>query len=166
MAIYAYTRKDKYTSYIAEALCLALLLFAFFLSGQSGRLIGAAVLLPLAVLISVLLKKRRIPSYLKGQVSLIMTISAVLFVMLYYLTAIRFGIAKAPVSLSYRSVFTHIIPIAVIVSCSEIIRGVLIAREKKLDSVAAYFICLISELLTVTNLKAVTTFSRFASLSK
>jgi len=80
---------DKRVIHIFSASVLAVLLLALVLPlGESGRIVAAVLLLPAAVLIPLFIKKRSILSINKGQVLLVMTVVALVWVMIYYLTGL------------------------------------------------------------------------------
>ena len=66
---------------------------------ESGRIIAAILLLPAAAIISILIKKREIPSIHKRQVLLVTTAIALVCVMIYFLSGIKFGFYKNPYGL-------------------------------------------------------------------
>ena len=68
--------------------------------GESGRIVAAFLLLPAAVLIPIFIKKKNILSINKNQVLLILTVIALLYVMAYYLTGLKFGFYKNPYGLN------------------------------------------------------------------
>ena len=156
---------DKKVLHILSIVSLCTLLLVFFLPlGNSGRIVAAVCLLPIAILLPLFIKKRSILSINKNQVLLILTVTALVVVMLYYLTGLKFGFYKNPYSLSVRNFLQYVLPIAAIIVSTEIIRYVLMAQNSKFAKIACYFICLIADLLIVSNIPAVTTFSRFMEL--
>jgi hypothetical protein len=95
----------------------AVLLLAFVLPlGESGRIVAAFLLLPAAVLIPFLIKKRSILSINKNQVLLILTVIALLYVMACYLTVFEFGFYKNPYQLSFGNFFKFFLPIAAVIT--------------------------------------------------
>lgn len=141
---------------------LVLLLLDFFVLPMSGRAAAAMILLPAAVIIFFLSKKRSIPSLNSKMVLLIMVVIGLLYVTLYYLTGIVYGLYYAPVRLSFRSFFEYILPITVIIASSEVVRTVLLARDKREFNVLAYLICFVSEILIDSNLEGIRTFNQFS----
>ena len=108
---------DKKIIRIFSASTLFVLLLALFLPlGESGRIIAAILLPPLAVLSFIFIKKRNIPSINRNQVLLIVIAAALLCVMAYYLTGLEFGFFKNPYRLSIgTNFFKFFLPISVIV---------------------------------------------------
>ena len=155
---------DKKTTYIFSFCLLALLLLSFFFPFGNGRIACAALVLPAAVIASVFIKKRRILSIRKSTVLLIMSVMGLLYITLYYLTGIVYGLYYALVRLSVSSFFNYILPISIIIVASEIIRSVLLAQDRRVVSVCAYLICFLGEVLIVASIDNIKTFNQFADI--
>jgi signal peptidase len=156
---------DKNTIRLSSATVLAALLLALFLPiGESGRIVAAVLLIPAAVLIPMLIKKRNILSIHKNQVLLIVTVIALLYVMVYYLTGLHFGFYKNPYKLSFNVFLKYILPISAIIAATEIIRGVLMAQTGRLARALCYLSCVAADVLIVSNVPSVTSFNRFMDM--
>ena len=144
---------DKKTNRIASATLLAALLLAFILPiGESGRIVAAILLLSAAITIPIFIKKRDILSINKHQVLIIMTVVALLYVMIYYVSGIEFGFFKNPYRLSLNNFWRFFLPIAVVIVCTEIVRCVLVAQKDKLTVVFCYFSCVVADMLICSNI--------------
>ena len=155
---------DKRT-HIASFSVLTVLLIALILpQWESGRIIAAILLLPAAVLLPLFIKKRNILSINKNQVLLIMTVIALVYVMLYYLTGLRFGFYKNPYRLTGSNFLKFFLPITLIILSTEVIRYVLMAQRGKLAWTICYLSCLIADMLICTTIPEVTSFNRFMDL--
>ncbi len=144
---------------------LAVLLVILFVPlGESARIVTAAFLLPMAVIIPNLIKKRSILSINKNQVLLILTVSALVCVMIYYLTGFAFGFYKNPYGLSVNNLFMFTLPIAVVIICTEIVRSVFVAQGDKLSTWICYLFCTITDMLIVSNIPAISSFNGFMDL--
>lgn len=157
---------DKKTRRICAAAVFAALLTVFLLPiGDSGRIAGAIVLLPAAVLIPILVKKRSIHSINSRQVLIVVTLIAITVILVYYLLGIKFGFYRNPYGLtSTKNFFKFFLPILAIIVCTELIRAVFIAQGDKFTTVFSYLFCVIAEMLIVSNLPTVTSFNRFIEL--
>ena len=156
---------DKRTVHILSASVLAVLLLAFLLPiGESGRIVAAILLLPAAVLVTLFIKKRNILSINKDQVILIFALTGLVFVMIYYLTGLKFGFIKNPYRLSAVNFFKYVLPIAAIIVFTEMIRFVMVAQKSRLAQVMCYFSCVVAEMLICSNIYEVTSFNRFMDL--
>ena len=156
---------DKRTLHIFSFAILAVLLLVFILPiGDSGRIAAAVLLLPLAALMPLFVKKRSILSISKEQVLLIMAVIALLYVMLYYVSGIHFGFYKNPYRLTLPNFFKFFLPIAAIILFTEIIRHVSVAQNDKLSFVLSWLACVVADMLINSNIPAVTSFNRFMDL--
>ena len=153
---------DRKIIHISSASVFAVLLFALVLPhGESGRIVAAILLLPAAVLIPVFIKKRRILSPNKDMVLLIMTVIALVYVMLYYLTGLHFGFYINPYRFSVFSFFRYILPISAVIVFGEIVRYVLMAQDSTRARVLCYWSCVLADLLLGSTLESITAFHHF-----
>ena len=152
--------KDKKTLYALSVALLAILLLVLFVKDYS-KLLSAIIMIISAVLICFFIKKRTTLSMYKGQVTLIVTISALLYVMILYLMSIRIGYVNSLASLSPTILFRHTIPIIALIITAEIIRRALCAQEDKIAKVICYLICVITE---ITALNTTVSFGSFNSV--
>lgn len=137
---------DKRIVHIVSFSAVAALFVSFFF-GDGGR-IAAAILMALIALVTVLfIRKRSIPSFLYSEVVMIMGVVAAVWVMLYYLTGLKFGFAKANYGTAAEVIFRYVLPISVIIVASELIRAVLRAQESRLVDVLSYLSCVVAEVL-------------------
>ena len=156
---------DKRIIRISSVSVLAVLLIVLLVPlGESGRIVAAFLLLPAAVLIPIFIKKRNILSINKNQVLLILTVIALLYVMACYLTGLKFGFYKNPYGLNLNNFFRFFLPIAAIITFSEVIRYVLMAQNDRLASVFCYLSCVIADMLICSNLPSITSMARFMDL--
>ena len=156
---------DKKVVHIFSISVFAVLLIALFLPlKESGRIIAALLLLPAAVIIPLFIKKRNIPSINKKQVLMIVIVCALVYVMIYYLTGLKFGFYKNPYRITVENFFRFFLPIAVIIVSTEIIRWVMMAQKSKAAHALCYLSFVIAEMLVCSNLPAVTSFNRFMDL--
>ena len=156
---------DRKVNRIASASLFAALLIALLLPiGESGRIVAAILLLPAAILIPYFIKKRPILSINKNQVLLILTVIALLYLMAFYLSGIKFGYYKNPYMFVGSNIWRFFLPIATIIVCTEIVRYVLMAQKDFLTRVLCYFSCLIADMLIVSNIPSVNSFNHFMDL--
>lgn len=156
---------DKRIIRISSASIFAVLLFALIVPlGESGRIIAAFLLIPAAVLIPLFVKKRSILSINKNQILLIMLVIALIYLMIYYLTGLRFGFYRNPYRLSLSIFLKFVLPIATIITATEVIRFVFVAQNDKAANALCYLSCVIAEMLVCSNIPSVTSFARFMDL--
>lgn len=157
---------DRKVNRIASASLFAALLLALLLPiGESGRIFAAILLLPAAIIIPYFIKKRPILSINKNQVLLILTVIALLYVMLFYLSGMEFGYYQNPYRFtSGNNFWRFFLPIAVIIVCTERVRYVLMAQKEFLTRALCYVSCVIADMLIVSNIPSVRTFNQFMDL--
>ena len=157
---------DKKIIHIFSASILFVLLLVLFLPlGVSGRIVAAILLPPAAVLAFLFIKKRNIPSINKNQVLLIVIAAASLYVMAYYLTGLNFGFIQNPYRFTIgTNFFKFLLPIAVIIVSTEVIRYVMMAQNDRPTSMMCYLSCVVAEMLICSNLPSITSFNRFVDL--
>ena len=123
---------DRRVILISSASVLAVLLLALILPlGESGRIVAAVLLIPFAVFVPLFIKKRSILSINKDQVLIIMSVVALVYVMAYYLTGLKFGFYKNPYRLTGSNFLKFFLPIAAIIVLTEIIRFVMMAQRSR-----------------------------------
>ncbi len=152
---------DKKRLYIISGVLLAALLFALFAPAGSGRILAAILLLPGAAVCWFGLKKRAILSIYSKTVLLLISVMGLLYVVLYYMSALAFGFTKTGYGFRASVIFSLVLPTAAIIAGSEIVRHVLCVQHGKAGKVFAYLICLAGDVLIAGNLASITTFAAF-----
>ena len=152
---------DKKKIYIISIAIFVALLVALFIPFGTGRIVGAIVLIPATIIASMFIKKRNTLSINTNQIIMIMTVMGIVYVTLYYLSALHFGFTKTGYGLKVDIIFRLTIPIAIIIVSTEIVRYVLQAQKNKIVSVFAYLICLVSDVLICSNIADITNISTF-----
>ena len=137
---------DKRIVHIVSFSAIAALLISF-LFGDGGRIAAAILMACICAVTLIFIKKRSIPSFLYSEIIMVMGVIAAVWVMLYYLTGLEFGFAKANYGTPMDVIFQYILPISVIIVSSELVRCVLRAQESKLVDVLAYLSCVVAEVL-------------------
>lgn len=150
--------------YIIVYSVLAALLLVFFAPGGSARAISALLLLLAAAAVWLLLKKRPLLSIYSGQVLLIVAVVGLLYITLYYLSALHFGFVNTGYGFKLDILVRLTLPIAAIIFSTEILRYVLRAQENKVVDVIAYFICLLADILSQYSFAEINDFSRFMDI--
>jgi len=152
---------DRKVLYIISLSSFALLLTLFFLPAGSGRVLAALLMLPLAVISLVFIKKRSIFSFNKRQVLLLMSVIGVLYVVLYYLTGFYFGFYRTGYYPNAYYIFHFILPIATVIVCSELIRGVALAQNSKFCSAVCYLTCVLAEVMICSGFNGIVSYAHF-----
>lgn len=132
---------DRKIGYLAALIALAASLFVIFIPSEYVLWSASLVFVILAALACAIIKKRSIHSYNKRQVLLIVSVTAVLYLTLYYLSGLKFGFVKSSVeAISPNSLIKIILPLILITVFSEILRSVLLAENTKLTTFISYII--------------------------
>lgn len=152
---------DRKKLYIISSSILVALLLTLFAPMGSGRIIAAFLLLPSAVLMPLFIKKRTALSINSHQVWLIVSVIGLLYFVFYYVSAVYFGLTKTGYGLKTDIILEFIIPIAVIIVCTEIVRYVLCAQKDKWATAFAYLIALCADVLICATIPAVTNMATF-----
>lgn len=153
--------RDVKVIYTSSVAIVAALLLALFLPGNSVRAVTALLLAASAVVVFRLIKKRAILSINKREVLGLMAVIGVLYIVLYYLSGIKFGFYKSLTPLSVTNFFKYILPISIIIIAVEIIRSILLMQNRGFVAVLAYVAGVLSEMLVFSSLSYIVTFSRF-----
>lgn len=149
---------------VLSAIICVLLLGSLFIPAEQNGIVGACLLVPMALVVFFTVKKRRIPSINKYQVLLIVGVCGMLYIMLYYFLGLYFGMARRSQSMTWGSFFSGILPIALSIIASEIIRVVLLAQKSRFASVMSFIICLTTDILLAGGLVNVNSFNDFMDL--
>lgn len=152
---------DKKKLYIFSGLLLAALLMAFFAPAGSGRMIAAILLLPGAAISWFTFKKRPILSIYSKTVLMLVSVTGLLYVVIYYLSALFVGFTRTGYGIRPEILAKFILPVAAIIAGSELLRFCLCAQHGRAGKVFAYFICLLADVMIRANLSGISTFSRF-----
>jgi signal peptidase len=152
---------DRKKLYIISSATLAVLLLTLFAPMGSGRIIAAILLLPIAILTMVIIKKRTALSLYNKQVLLLVSVIGLLYLVFYYVSGLYFGFTKTGYGFKADIIFGLVIPIGVIIVCNELIRHVLCVQGERLGKVFAYFISLTADVVICATIPAITNMATF-----
>jgi len=166
-----------------ELSLVLILFFALFAQNIFTRSVVSMIMLIYAVIVCKLLKKRKIDSIYKNQITILLIIFAIIYISAFYLFGIYFGYSSSDIKFSFWTMYTYIIPLSITIISTEIIRKIFLSQKlilkiksKKinLSSILTYIYTVLIDLLIYTkiydfsNLDNVLTslgFVLFASLS-
>ncbi len=157
---------DKKRLHIVSASLTAALLVIFLIPfDTAGRILAAAALAVAAAVSVLFIRKRSIPSVNKQQVLMIMSIIAVVYLMLYYLTGLAFGYLNNPYALRAKFFLTRLIPTAIVIVASEVYRWVMRAQEDRTADTFCYLSCVLAEMIVCATADvAISSFGHFMEL--
>ena len=156
--------KDKKVIYLTSLISLAALLVVLFTVKQHSRLIAAALMAVMAPAVCLLIKRRSAKSIAKKDVLLLMVILSVITSALIEMTGIYFGFYLNPYLVNSNILLTTVIPIAVIIVATEIVRSVLLSQKNGFVNAVAFIIGIIAETLTFSSIAGITGFNQFMDL--
>ena len=157
---------DKKKLHAISASTLVALLIVFFIPFETaGRIIAAVLMAARAVIASIVIKKRVIPSIHKHQVLWLIAVMTVVYLMLYYVSGIKFGFNSNLYALNVKFILSRALPTAVIIYFSEVYRHVMRAQEDKRADVLAYCVCILADMIAcATASVAISSFDHFMDL--
>ena len=156
--------KDKRKVISISLAVFAVLLAALFMNVENSKTVTAILIVPLALLTFFAIKRRSSLSINKRDVLILMSIMAVIYVALKEMTGIYFGFYYNPYYVNFERLIAVIIPTAVIIIATEVIRYVVLAQKIKAASVITYLSCVLAEVLIYSNIAGITNFNRFMDL--
>lgn len=156
---------DKRILQILSSSTLAALLVIFFIPfDTAGRILAAVAVTAAAVLSFIFLKKRPILSINKNEVLMIISVIALVYLVLFYLSGLKFEFYDNPYA-SFKLFFIRLIPIAVIIAATEVFRFVVRAQENRLADILCYLSCVIADMLVCSTATiAISSFNNFMEL--
>lgn len=125
-------KKNEFKIYLLELLLILVLVFTLFVPNIITRNILMIIILAYMILTCLLLKKKKTTSIYKKQVTILMTIFALIYLGVFYLMGLYFGFEKSKITLSTWSIFRMIIPITIIIISTEIIRKNFLSQDIKI----------------------------------
>lgn len=152
--------KDKKILYLSTFGLFILSLLSLLLPFNESKIIIASIIVPLTFFICYFIKKRNILSINKRQVLLLVVVIALVYLMLLYVSGIRFGFYKST-PLSWLSFIKIIIPVSATIVASEVIRRVLLAQNNKVVNVFTYISCVLIETVLFATIHGINTFNMF-----
>lgn len=176
-------KTGKYKILLFELLLIGILLLSIIFSNNIPRIVLAIIIGIYTYVLNYLFKKRNKISAFSRQVNLYMIIFALIYLGIFYLLGLYFGFQQSKIILSFWTLYQYIIPFAIIIVCSEIIRNILLAQKIEiklfknkydLSLVLTYIISVlidfilyagIYDLSNINNFLTITGFVLFASLS-
>ena len=152
---------DRKKLYIISSVTLAVLLLTLFAPMGRGRIIAAILLLPLAVISILSIKKRVALSINEKQVLFLVSFIGFLYFSFYYISAVYFGLTRSGYGIRIEVIFEFILPVAIIIICNELIRHVLCVQGERWGKVFAYFISLTTDILICATIPSITNMATF-----
>lgn len=156
--------KDKKVLYSISILIFAVLLAAFFIDIENSKLVTACLLLPMAIITRLFVRKRSSVSINKKEVLFLSAIIGVIYVVIVQMLEIFFGSYKNPYFVTPKSFLTILLPIATIIVASELLRNTLLAQKNAFASFFAFLSCVLADVLAFSNLAGIKNFNLFMDM--
>ena len=153
--------KDKRVLYTVSVATFAVLLGLLFAKMESSRIATAILLLPIAALTRLLIRKRTTASVHKREVLLVASVVGFLFVILLHMSGLYFGYYKNPYFVNTSILMKYILPLTAIIVATEVIRATILNQKNKLAGFVCFLSCVLIEVLAVCNIAWITSFNRF-----
>lgn len=122
-------KKNELKNLFIVILLILTLFFAVFNQNIITRQILSIIILVFTLFISLTMRKVNIDSIYKKHVLILLNILSLVYVALFYLLGLYFGFVRSKVILSMWSINRFIIPLSIIIVCSEIIRYKLLSNQ-------------------------------------
>ncbi len=155
---------DKIKLYILEILLLIVLVLALFESNIITRSVLSIVLLVYMLILTKILKKRKIISIFKKQVMIFHIGFAFIYLAIFYLSGLYFGYYKSNVTFGLWGITRYIIPISIIIISSEIIRFILLSQKSKLSSVITFISMTLIDVILYSQVYDITVLDDFLTI--
>ena len=133
--------KDKKFLYTISIAAFAALLTIFILTARNSNILTAAAMALITPLVCLLIRKRATVSINKKEALLLTTVVAVLYVILILIAGTFSTSYINPYFVTSESLLRTVIPAAVIIITSEIIRFVFLSQKNTFATVLSWFIC-------------------------
>ena len=119
-------KKDKLKIYLFSLSLLIILFLALFVSNSFSKKTLAIILVFFAFLSKVLVKKKNKISLYDKEVTWLMAGFTFIYIVILYLLGLYFGYYKATFRFNVSTIFNYIMPMAIIIITSEILRNILL----------------------------------------
>ena len=150
-------QKNEKTVYALSAATLAALILSLLLPQKFVYVACAAVISSVSAVGYRTVKGGGIQSIYWRQVLLILTVIALLYVTVYYMTGLYYGYGLARAATTLSQVFTELIPIVVAIVAGELLRSILLIPRRAGTYALAYAVGLLSDVLLAGGFSGVTT---------
>lgn len=157
-------KKVKLLNYIYEIILMVILFFALFVSKIFTKLVLAIILVMYMIFIYKFMKKRKTKSMHYKQVTILMTLLGIVYLIAFYLMGLYFGYYKSIYTFGLKVISEYIIPLAAIIISTEIIRNIMIAKEDKISKILIFISMVILDIILYSNVYAITEFNGFLSM--
>ena len=126
-------KKDKLKLYFSEIILMLVLFIALFVSNRISRIALSIILLIFTCLIRFTSKKRRIIKHISKEVAFLMAGLGLIYVGVFYAFGfIVYKFSRQAITFSISTILRYIIPLTIIIVCSEYIRYWLLSQDGRI----------------------------------
>ena len=154
-------KQDKLKIYLLESVICVILFFALFVSNIFTRTVLAIILTVYTFIVYKSIQKKNIYSIYHRQVILVMFLIAVVYLLIFYAMGLFTGYYESVVKFSLPTLTKFIIPTAVIIIMSEIIRTCFLTLKDNVSKVLTILVMVLIDLIIYTNIYQITTLDGF-----
>ena len=126
-------KKNIVKLYILELLLMVILFIALLVSNKINYIMLALILFVYSIVVQLNFKKKKILSTYKKQVNLLMIGFALIYLGIFYLLGwFIYNFNASPVVFGFKSLYRYIIPLAIIIVSTEVIRFSFLSQDAKI----------------------------------
>ena len=145
-------KTDRLKVYIIQFVLLAILSFALFVPNIFNRTITSILLLISSFTTMLFIKKKKVESIHAKKVTMLLVLFAVIYLIAFYLMGLYFDYYRAILTFNINTLINYIIPTAIIIISSEIIRNKLLAQNTKFTQIVTFIIMVLIDLMVYINI--------------
>ena len=157
-------KKDKIKIYIFESLICLIFFFTLFVSNVYLRVIIASILLLSLFIIKRFLHKRNIVSLYHKQVTFLLGLLSILFLLVFYIFGLYFGYATSLIKFSLATLLLIVVPTTIIIITSEIIRSIFLVEKSIISKILITLAMVLIDVSLYTNINQIITFTGFTNI--
>ena len=167
-------KKNIVKLYILELLLMIILFVALLVSNKINYIILALILIAYSIIVVLNFKKKKILSTYKKQVNLLMIGLALIYLGVFYLLGLFvYNFSASPTIFGFKSLYRYIIPLAIIIFSTEVIRYSLLSQDAKirifkvnvdLSKIITFINMVLVDLVIYTGVYDITNFNEFLTV--
>lgn len=153
-------KKDKKTEFILAIIIFLVSFFTLFLSdAQFQKYILAAFFVIYTIIVCRFIKFKKVDNLNKKNIIVLILILSIIHVLFFYIIGIWTGFYENFACLTFKRFYTSILPYAIIVFCSEIIRSIFVTKQNKKNIVIVTIALILAEVITYLTQYGISTLS-------
>lgn len=156
--------KDKLKVYILEFIITVIFFFTVFVSSTYLRIIVAVISAVGLFVTRKIIPKRNTISLYHKQATVLLGLLSVLFLLFFYALGLYFEYVSSLLKFNWNVLFIIIIPTAIIVICSEVIRSIFLTEKTLISKILSTMCMVFVDLSLYANISQITTYDGFISI--